>query len=397
MTLEERLQSALEGAVYPIGLAVSGGSDSLAMLKLVSTHVKAPIFCATVNHGLRTAAVAECDMVSRLCNAWGIAHDTLHWSFDGRGNLQAAAREGRYASLAAWARSRGVETVLLGHTQDDVAETFLMRMARGSGVKGLARMQPAWQARGINWRRPLLTMSRHELRDYLRASGLIWAEDASNKDARFDRVKVRAALADCGLDAAKIAETSERLAHADEALEVMAIEASRRVAHLQGRNIIVDVDGLFSLPVEIVHRLLSAWCAWQGRTEYPPRREAIATVIERILSGKSSTLNGCIIVPHRGRVIVAREAQCVVAKTEQRGMWDGLSVQGDRPDGATLGALGEEGLRALAEWRSLGLPRAALTGSVAVWLGTRLIAAPALGLDDGFVLKFETEPPYLTV
>lgn len=395
MTLEGRLDRALEGVVQPIGLAVSGGSDSLAMLSLVSKRSQAPVFCATVNHGLRPEAEAECDLVSRLCHQWGGVHDTLHWSFEGQGNLQAAAREGRYASLAAWARSRGLKTVLLGHTQDDVAETFLMRMARGSGVKGLARMQPVWQAAGVEWRRPLLKISRQELREYLSALGHSWVEDASNRDTRFNRVKVRSALAECGLDTARIAETSQRLAVADEALEIMAEQSARRIAGLEGRNIVVDLAGLTSLPEEIVHRLLGSWCAWQGRTTYPPRRDALERVIERIVADLPSTLNGCLIVPHQGRVIIAREERCVVAETEQGGVWDGLIVQGVRPDGATVAALGEAGLAEVTDWRRLGLPRAVLLASPAVWLDTRLIAAPFVGSDDGFRLKFETLPPYL--
>ncbi|MCV2894139.1 tRNA lysidine(34) synthetase TilS [Lentibacter sp. XHP0401] len=395
MTLADRLSAALEGAVGPLGLAVSGGSDSLALLRLVAEAARGPLFCATVNHGLREEAAGECAMVAQVCAELGVTHDILDWRWNGDGNLQAEARAGRYAALKAWARERGVGTVLLGHTQDDVAETFLMRMARGSGVKGLAKMSAAWEADGLQWRRPLLQMSRGELRDFLNEQGQVWAEDASNADTRYKRVSIRAALAKTGLDAARIAETAERLAQADAALETMAHAAAGQLAQLQGRNIVIEAAGLAALPDEIRHRLMSAWCAWQGRTQYPPRHSALAEATDRALNGQGSTLNGCVTIGHKGRVIIAREAKAAPDTVEGLQAWDALTLEGDWPEGATLGALGEAGLREVTDWRTAGLPRAAQLAAPAIWLGARLFAAPSVGFGAEFTLKFEVEPPYM--
>lgn len=395
MTLHTRLEAALIGAARPFGLAVSGGSDSLALLHLVAEANLGPLFCATVNHGLRPEAAGEYALVAETCAKLGVAHEVLDWRWSGAGNLQAEARAGRYGALTEWAERKGLGTVLLGHTEDDVAETFLMRMARGSGLKGLAQMQGQWQAEGLGWARPLLAMSRAELRDYLRAAGQDWAEDASNTDPTYERVKMRHALAETGLSTARIAETAARLAQADAALEQMTAAAAKQVAQLLGRNIVIDSAALAALPAEITHRLMSAWTAWQGQSAYPPRRAALASAVARALEGKDSTLNGCALLAHKGRVIVAREAAAVAGLEAQDGFWDGLSVAGDRPQDVEIRALGAEGLSAVQDWRVQGLPRAALLATPALWQGARLFAAPSLGFGDGFKLNFKVPPPYL--
>lgn len=396
MSLTARFEAALAGAARPIGLAVSGGSDSLSLLYLASEAGLGELTCATVNHGLRTEALAETALVARACAELGVAHEVLDWRWNGAGNLQAEARAGRYRALADWAKRRGVGTVLIGHTADDVAETFLMRMARGSGLKGLAQMQGQWQAEGVGWARPLLAMSRAELRAYLRALGQDWAEDRSNTDLKYDRVKMRQALADAGLSSARIAQTAARLAQADAALEEMARHAAQQVAQLEGRNIVICGDALAALPEEITHRLMSAWTGWQGQSAYPPRRAALAAALARALSGEDSTLNGCALLAHRGRVIVAREAAAVAGLQAQGEAWDGLSLAGERPSDVELRALGAEGLAAVKDWRAQGLPRAALLATPALWQGARLFAAPSLGFGGAFKLNFKVPAPYLS-
>ncbi len=125
----------------PLGIAVSGGSDSLALLHLMVEWGRAPLRCVTVDHRLRDASAEEAAQVAEICAALGIAHDTLTWDgWDGQGNLAAEARRARYALLADWAVTHGLTGIALGHTQDDIAETLLMRLARRAGVDGLAAM-----------------------------------------------------------------------------------------------------------------------------------------------------------------------------------------------------------------------------------------------------------------
>ena len=127
----------------PVAVAVSGGGDSVALLLLLQETGARPLAAVTVDHGLRPESAAEAAAVAALCSARGIAHTLLRWEEPaGAGNLQARAREARRRLIGDWARGRGIGAVALGHTLDDQAETFLLRLARGSGVDGLSGMAP---------------------------------------------------------------------------------------------------------------------------------------------------------------------------------------------------------------------------------------------------------------
>ena len=176
-----------------VAVAVSGGSDSMALLMLMQRWAEdngARISAVTVDHGLRPEAAGEAAMVARFCAQRGIPHEVLKWQgWDGTGNLQAAAREARYRLIADWVRAQGVEAVCLGHTRDDQAETFLMRLARKAGSDGLRGMPDRFDRHGVHWVRPVLGQSRADLRAFLRRHGVLWVEDSSNEDERFDRVR----------------------------------------------------------------------------------------------------------------------------------------------------------------------------------------------------------------
>ena len=248
MTPAKAVSKAL-GALEPrpacLGVAVSGGSDSLALLYLVADWTRqsgVELQVATVDHRLRPEAADEARMVAEHCRTLGASHDTLIWEHeDAAGNLQDMARRARYRLLADWADERGVGLILLGHTLDDQAETFLMRLARGSGVDGLSGMAESRVDDGITWLRPLLGCTREALRDELRSRGLTWSDDPSNEDEKYSRVRVRkllSALAPLGLDAEKLADTAARMASAREALEI----ETRRQAEMIAK---VDMGDLF--------------------------------------------------------------------------------------------------------------------------------------------------------
>ena len=142
----ERLPELVSEAFLPhppqvLGVAVSGGSDSMALLHLMHEFCqinKIELQAVTVDHRLRPEAAQEAAHVARQCAEMGLPHDTLIWQdWSGEGNLQNAARNARYHKMACWAGTRGIDTIAVGHTADDQAETVLMRLARRSGVDGL--------------------------------------------------------------------------------------------------------------------------------------------------------------------------------------------------------------------------------------------------------------------
>ena len=224
----------------PIGLAVSGGPDSMAMLLLAHATIPGRFEVATVNHGLRPEAVDECALVVAACADRGVPCAVLPVQI-ADGNIQARAREARYAALCGWADASGLTAIATAHHADDQAETLLMRLNRGSGVAGLAGIRDVHRPTGCNVAiiRPLLQLRRSDLRRVVDSARLQVVDDPSNADDRFDRVRVRKALAQADwLDPLALSRSASHLAEADDALETMADSAMRdRVVQDQATTI----------------------------------------------------------------------------------------------------------------------------------------------------------------
>lgn len=409
MTPAAALSAALARDLPPgtgrVGLAVSGGGDSLALMVLAADWARASGAClrvATVDHGLRPEAASEASFVAASARALGLAHDTLDWrghdgGWDGRGNLQARAREARYGLLTDWAQAQRLDAVFLGHTLDDQAETVLLRLARGSGVDGLAGIAPVRRDRagGPLWLRPLLGVRRAALREVLRARGLDWIEDPGNDDPRFDRVRARRALALCGvpgLDGPTLAETATRMAAARRVLQGAAFAAARTALRVDHGAIGLDAAQLATLPDDTRWRLLSAALCRVGGQVYRPRLKALHRAEAAIAAGRRHVLAGCAVSVERGRsspatIWIDREPAALTGRRAPvPGDWDGRwRIEGPPAPDLHLAALGPEGLAQRPGWRAAGLRRAALLTAPGIWQGTRLVAAPSLpaALDDG--------------
>lgn len=380
-----------------IGIAVSGGGDSVALMHILARglgeRADFHLFAATVDHGLRAAAAAEARAVAALAGRLGIAHDILEWrGWDGAGNLQARARAARYELLAEWARRRRVEVLALGHTADDQAETVLMRLARSSGVTGLAAMAPERRQDGLILRRPLLGLRRAELRDYLRRNDVPWAEDPGNEDTAFNRIRARRALevlAPVGITVEALAGVARNMRAAREAIEWHALQAARDLVRLDGGDLLFDLSGFCDLPGETARLLLVRAVQWIGGCEYPPRSQPVAAALAAVRAGETVTLAGCLLRREGGGTLrICREHAAVAGlRTSVGEIWDRrwrLTRAGGAEAGLEVGALGPEGLAAVADWRACGRPRWSLLASPAVWRGDELIAAPLAGMADGW-------------
>lgn len=372
---------------HTLGLAVSGGGDSLAMLHLAA-RLGLPVQVVTVDHGLRPEAADEAAEVGRLCAGLGLPHEVVRWHWEGAGNLQDAARRGRRTQMAAWAARVGVTTLALAHTQDDVAETFLMRLARGAGVDGLSSMAERWDEGGVTWIRPLLTVSRAALRAHLRDLGATWVEDPSNDNDRFDRVRMRKAmvgLRDLGLTGARLAEVAGHLAQARVALQRASDQAVGRCVVVQGNALRLDVLAMASETAEVQRRVVASVIGHLAPSGYAPRGAAIQALLARVLAGQPATLAGVRFQPTRTGAWFFREYKAVAHVVCDAGaLWDGQwRITGDLPLCAEVRALGA-GIALCTAWRATGLPKAALLASPALWAGEALLAAPLAGFGQGY-------------
>jgi tRNA(Ile)-lysidine synthase len=312
--LVARFKAALE-RLWPrggkLGLAVSGGPDSMAMLLLAEAAIPGRFEVATVDHGLRPESVAECKTVADICAERGIPCEVLTVRVSG-GNLQAEARAARYEALLDWAARQGLDAVATAHHVDDQAETLLMRLNRGSGVSGLAGVRE-WQPMG-NWIpepiRPLLGFRKADLKSVVRRAGLRPVEDPSNVDGRFDRARVRKKLARVDwLDPVALARSAQNLADADEAIEWMVRDewtyrTDQEDGVIRYRGDWRETNDRRFVPREVALRLVErAVAAFGGKV----RRSEAARLADSLGRGEGGSLGGVIATVEGKEWVFRRE------------------------------------------------------------------------------------------
>lgn len=280
----------LTGADARLGVAVSGGPDSLALLLLANAAFPGAVEAATVDHGLRPESAAEAALVADICRRLGVPHAILAADTAITGNIQSGARAMRYRLLAAWAGERGRDWILTGHHRDDQAETLIMRLNRGAGLSGLSGIRASARIAGTGVARPLLGWPRTMLAGIVEAAGLDPVRDPTNVDERYDRARLRRRIAESGwIDSAALVRSGEALAEAEAALEWTADRlVEERVDGVDG-GVTLDPAGL---PPELRRRLLLRMIALLAPGEEPPRGEAVQRLLGALGAGETATLGG---------------------------------------------------------------------------------------------------------
>ncbi|MGR3762049.1 tRNA lysidine(34) synthetase TilS [Roseobacteraceae bacterium NS-SX3] len=383
------------GPVLPerLGIALSGGGDSMALLHILHDCLAGSgveLMAATVDHGLRPGSAEEAGQAAAAAQRIGVPHSILTWQEGpGPGNLQNQARKARYRLLTSWARDKGIPMLALGHTADDQAETVLMRLMREAGVSGLAGIPRRRTADGVVFLRPLLEVSRDELRSYLTRRGVHWADDPSNEDTRFERVRVRQALQllePLGLTAGALAAVAHNMARARDALDWYAFLAARELAHVDAGAVVLDQRQFRTLPDETCYRLLVRALQWISGASYPPRREPSLSAVEAMRRGGGATLAGCRVLTRARQIWICREYNAVRDASARPGeIWDRRwRFYGGEVRGFEVRALGRAGLAQCPDWRGTGRPGPVLEATPALWQGGKLIAAPMAGFANGW-------------
>lgn len=376
-----------------IGIAVSGGGDSVALM-----HLLKECFCddpvelmvATVDHGLRAESRQEAEDTARMARELGLRHEILTWEQgpEKTGNLQDQARRARYGLLTAWARQNGIPVLALGHTADDQAETVIMRLMRASGVNGLAGIPVRRTQDGVSLLRPLLGLRRVELRQYLDAAGQSWIEDPSNEDESYDRIKIRKALAvleDLGLTVPALATVAQNMGKAQKALGWYAFLSARDMVRIEAGAVVLELRKYRTLPDEISHRLMLQAILWVSGGQYAPRRQPMIEAVAIAQRGGSATLAGCRILSHQGKIWVCREAAMVPQEACDPGdLWDQRwRIFAGKLEACEVRPLGSEGLKLCPDWRAQGCPAPILEVTPALWRDGNLMAAPLAGFANG--------------
>ena len=398
-----------------VALAVSGGADSLALMHLANEWCRregreSPV-AVTVDHDLRTASSQEARDVHSWAQQAGIEHTTLKWLHGGpTANLQSQARQARYSLMGNWMRAKGLATLATGHTADDQAETFLMRLARGSGLEGLSGMKvlapfPSAAQAGLMMARPLLGFSHARLVETLRARNLTWIEDPTNDDTRFLRVQVRKLipeLASLGITTGRLTETAAHLARANSLVSDLARElAEQAVEAWPWGYALLDTRRLGDAPEELACRVLARTLKTVSGAEYPPEYAQTMSVLEWLRDPEGDagrTLGGCRLARRpEGRVLVCREDAalerdnpvCIVRAGETM-VWDGrfsVLVPVEAGSGEfEVKAVGAHGLTQLGPEARLPVhePRRLAALCPGIWKSGTLVSAPNLDFHREF-------------
>lgn len=297
---------------WPGAVGLSGGGDSVALLHLLARWAKTrkatPPVALIVDHGLRKSSASEAKKAAQLAEDLGLTAHILVWK--GRkpdADIEAVAREARYRLMGEWCRMNGVASLYLAHTRDDQAETFLLRLARGSGLDGLSAMRtrgsyPLDEYSDLLVLRPLLGASRDALRDFLKAEKVSWSDDPMNDDPRFARVRIRQAwplLEEIGLGRMRLADAAAHLARARDALDTVTEAVLMRACRAKKGVILVEPAALTAAPPEVGLRALARILMAVSGQEYRPRFVRLERLFGMIASGLEAgvTLHGCRIGP----------------------------------------------------------------------------------------------------
>ena len=292
-----------------VAVAVSGGADSMALMHALHA-AGVDIVALHVNHGLRDAADADAVVVARGAERLGIECHILAWTGDKPATgIEDAARAARYALMVNFCRENNIDTIMVAHHADDQIETFLMNLARGSGLYGLAAMRPVTMRDGIQIVRPFLDVRRAELGRYCDDNKIEYVHDEMNDDERYARVRMRrrrGALRDeLGISDERILLAIKNLGRTRDAMDEYI--NARLDGVIQNGRVLVNAFFLFDEPVDIRLKLLGCMLTRIGGNDYQPRLTSLERALDNLSRDCKFTLGGCVLRRLGDRILIARE------------------------------------------------------------------------------------------
>ena len=299
-------------------VAGSGGPDSLALAyfaKCFSQLKKVNFYYYLVDHRLRKDSSKEAKKALNLLKKIDVKCKVLIWQGKKpKSNIQSIARFNRYSLLIKECKKRNLNNILLGHQNDDLNENFLIRMMRGSGLKGLVSMDEISENNNIKFLRPLLSIEKNKLKMVSLKVFKSFIEDPSNINENFKRIRVRNLIKNLekeGFDKKKFNLTINNLKSANKALEFYAKRnvLENSFFNSEKHSIILSKD-FFAQPNEIILRSFIKVIQTISRNYYPPRGKSVKNLIIEIKSKKNKqkfTLGGCIFEKINETVIISKE------------------------------------------------------------------------------------------
>lgn len=301
-----------------IAVGVSGGADSLALALWAADNAEkcnVKIVALTVDHGLRPESVQEAEYVANIMQNFNIEHHILVWEGEKpQTGIEESARIARYNLLKNWCFAHNIKSLMVAHHQLDQAETFFMRLQRGSGLDGLCGMNPVSDFEGLRILRPFLQTDPQKLKDFLLKRNIKWVEDSSNQNEDFLRVKIRKFLPvfseKTGIDIAKITKTMDTLARSKAYIDNQTEKFIKNHCHkIDEFAMSVAQKTLRQAEDEIIYRFLAYACKKIGAKTYQPRADDLMRIMQKIKGEVFSgcTLSGCEIFKNNEKIWIIPE------------------------------------------------------------------------------------------
>ena len=377
-----------------IALAVSGGADSLCLLYLVSEWAREfdhKIIAITVDHGLRREAAAEAEYVASVCAKLDVRHVTLKWDSGGKPKaaIQESARQARYQLMSNWCYENGYTTLMTAHHAKDNWETFMMRLAKGSGLTGLTGISKVTYHKFGQLIRPLLQIPHKRIISTLQSRGIEPVFDPSNNDENFARVRWRQmydSMASCGLDAAVVQAAQYRLAQVDSHIAKQVANLLSETASVCEAGYVQISNRLLEAEPLLQQRVIIAVTYFLSQAEYVPPLSGIEYAIAELHIGRSASVASCTLFPARDEITVCRDIRTLPGTQLNSGeitMWAGLyKTCNSTSEAIVVKPLGKQGVRQLqvAGWiqKQSELPRCTHEVLLSFWSGNDLLAVPHL-------------------
>ena len=392
-----------------IAVAVSGGADSVALALCVKQWARQEIIALIVDHGLRAESAAEAAQVQARLRQIGIVSEILVWEHAPvTGRVHEKAREARYRLLTEACRRHGAGALLTAHHSGDQAETILMRLAKGSGIDGLAGIAAESMRDGIRLLRPLLAVSKERLVAVCEAAGVAFVTDPSNGAEKYARGRLRRVLPLLeaeGLTVESLTGLGLRAREAKDALDFYTREFLSNSAQTEiGGSVCLDRSALRVAPRAIALRALAFCLRYIHDEDYPPEHTALAGLLKACVGGGDEpvrTLYGCIASITEDRVMLLREpaAACEVLPLSSGAtvLWDKrwLVTADSAVQGGTIRALGNPPhavIDALAPALRRQIPQGRVRASLpALWDGDAIRAIPSFDEKAGLRLVFRKQ------
>jgi tRNA(Ile)-lysidine synthase len=294
-----------------LAVGVSGGVDSMCLLYWLH-EIGANIICLHVNHCLRPQADTETEYVKSVCEKLNIPCHIFYWDGEKPVNgLEAAAREARYEMMTDFCHENNIEYLLTAHQSDDQIETFLMNLSRGSGLYGLAAMLPESERNGIKILRPLLEVSRYEIKKYCDDNNIKYFVDSMNSDEHYTRVKIRnnrhVLNDELGISDGRILLAVQNLARTREWMDKYIASRVEMVMRSWGAMFVSSF--LFDEAEEIRLKFLGTLIQKIGGNNYPVRLTSLQKALSSLQSDCKFTLGHCTVRRLNDRILIVPEGK----------------------------------------------------------------------------------------